>query len=72
MPSDKRSLRVLLEPSDEREVIAISKQEGRSLASVCSRLIQAALYQRRASEKQTSALVQMIRGQADFSPDNAA
>ena len=52
MPTDKRSLRILLEPSTEREVIAVAKSEGRALASVCVLLIEQALYEKRRAAHQ--------------------
>jgi hypothetical protein len=67
MPTDKRSLRILLNPSTEREVIAIANAEGRALASVCVRLIEQALYEKRrakAEVEKVARLASVIRGEA--------
>jgi hypothetical protein len=65
MPSTKTQVRVLLDDATAHEVNQIAKRESRPVASLCAILINQALYQRRSAEKQTSALVQMIRGSAE-------
>lgn len=72
MPSEKRAIRLLLEPWIEAAIVDIAKKEGRSLASAAIRMIEFGIAQRRSASLDTQRLVSMIKGQADFNPDAAA
>lgn len=63
MPTTKRAVRLLLEPAAEVEILALMKAEGRSMASVCTRLINSALYQKRLAARDVNKLLAALNGE---------
>jgi hypothetical protein len=63
MASSKQQVRLLLDPATAHEITQIAKKESRSIASVCSVLINQALYQRRTINTNAQRLVGLIKGE---------
>jgi hypothetical protein len=59
MASNKRAIRLLLDPWVEAAIVDIAKKEGRSLASAAMRMIEDGLAQRRSASHQVARVVKL-------------
>jgi hypothetical protein len=68
MPSPNPTLRIIVNPVTERQIVEMARHEGRSLSNMSARLLNEALHARlhaqsRSPERGSANLVAAIRGE---------